>query len=456
MTIILSSNIILKCDNNSIIEKCIRENTFTNPIYISNEINHRSNRNIEKTIITYNFKEDGLILPRGYMRDLLKTFNEKSIIPKLIDERVSRPCQYPERLNQIILRPYQARAVDASLKYDQGVIVSPTGSGKSLIGLEIIRNHKQKSLIIVHRSDLAKQWVQIIQDRLGLVSGLIGEGQWQVGEEITVAMIQTLTSKQEESKKLKETFGLILVDETHHTPSESFSQVIGNMKAKYLYGLSATVERRDGLEQKIYRCIGPSIETISRDEVEKIGATVPAVVKALDTRFSPFVNSWNDYLIEISANTERNLLIVDLATNEAIPVLILCDRVSHAEHLSGMLSRRDLKHVLAHGQIKNRDEVMEEIKKAKITIATASLIGEGIDVSSWGILIMASPISSEIKLMQAIGRIVRPAPGKEIALVYDLRDDCGFSGASFKKRFSIYKKNKIYVEFNNKNEEAAA
>jgi type I site-specific restriction-modification system R (restriction) subunit len=62
-------------------------------------------------------------------------------------------------------------------------------------------------------------------------------------------------------------------------------------------------------------------------------------------------------------------------------------------------------------------------------------------------LIMASPISSEIKLMQAIGRVVRAHPGKKNALIYDLKDDCGFSGASFKKRFEIYRKNEIWVEF---------
>ena len=93
---------------------------------------------------------------------------------------------------------------------------------------------------------------------------------------------------------------------------------------------------------------------------------------------------------------------------------------------------------------------MEKIKKAQITIATASLIGEGIDIDSWSILIMASPISSEIKLLQCIGRIVRPKDGKEVAVVFDLKDNCGFSGASFKKRFEIYKKHKIWVEFSNK------
>jgi superfamily II DNA or RNA helicase len=114
-----------------------------------------------------------------------------------------------------------------------------------------------------------------------------------------------------------------------------------------------------------------------------------------------------------------------------------------------MLNRRNIDHVLAHGKIgkKEREGMMERIKSAKLTVGTTSLLGEGIDVSSWNTLIMGAPISSEIKLMQAIGRIVRPSNGKEKAIVYDLKDNCGFAGASFNKRFEIYKKNKIWVQF---------
>ena len=90
---------------------------------------------------------------------------------------------------------------------------------------------------------------------------------------------------------------------------------------------------------------------------------------------------------------------------------------------------------------------MQELKTAHITLGTTGLLGEGLDVSSWSVLIMASPISSEIKLLQNIGSIVRPASGKEKAIVYDLRDDCGFSGSSFNKRKAIYEKHKIRIEF---------
>ncbi len=132
-----------------------------------------------------------------------------------------------------------------------------------------------------------------------------------------------------------------------------------------------------------------------------------------------------------------------------MPILILSDRVAHADDLSGMFSRRNFDHALVHGKVKDREEAIERIKKATVTIGTTGLLGEGLDVPFWEVLIMASPISSEIKLMQAIGRVVRASPGKKSALIYDLKYDCGFSGASFKKRFEIYRKHKIWVEFKN-------
>ena len=107
-------------------------------------------------------------------------------------------------------------------------------------------------------------------------------------------------------------------------------------------------------------------------------------------------------------------------------------------------------HVLAHGKLppEERESLMQRIKRSSITIGTTGLLGEGLDVAHWDTLILAAPVSSEAKLLQAIGRIVRPAQDKEIGIVYDLKDDCGFAGHSLKARLEIYKKHCIKFEFN--------
>ena len=450
-TITLGSNIVLECDHSEIIDICVKDNTFANPQFLVNEANGRSNFQTESTIATFRYEGGCLVLPRGYMRSLLWMLRERGVDHQIVDQRISRPCQYPYGLNGIILREYQIKAVCDAMRYDQGLITSPMGSGKSLIGLEIIRQRGEKALIVVHRKELANQWLRVIKERLGLTVGFIGDGEWAVGEEITVALIQTLSAQEERTKELSWGFGLVLVDEGHHCPCDQFFSVLGIMKAKYRYSLSATPNRRDGLEAIIYRATGPEISHILREEVEECGATVPVTVLAINTHVTPrAANTWHEYIDAISEDAQRNILIIELAQQSDGSTLVLVDRIDHATQLSHILTRQGIDHVLAHGKLKKegREGLMDRIKEAKITIGTTGLLGEGIDVASWSNLIMGSPISSEIKLLQAIGRVVRPGVGKENALIYDLRDDCAFSGASFNKRFKIYKKNSIWVEFN--------
>lgn len=450
LEIFIKENLSLLNPPQELLNEVIASNTFRNPLFESNEQAGRSNWKTEAIITTYRHEGERLILPRGYMRDLLKVSKDLEIPYSIIDERICQSCIYPEALNGIVLRPYQKRAVDEAMRFDQGVIVSPTGSGKSLIGLEIIRRRGQKALILVHRGELAKQWINVIRDRMGLEASLVGDGKWNIGNEITVAMVQTLSAKENEAKTLYNEFGAILIDECHHIPAQTFFDVISHFSAKFRYGLSATIERRDGLEKMIFLAVGPIVNVVLRQEVENMGSTVPVEVFPVKTAFNPGpVYSWSEYIDSLTANAPRNELIIDLAKNSNGATLILTDRISHAQQLSEMLERRHIDHVLAHGKInkKDREDVMERIKSSTLTVGTCSLLGEGLDVSVWSNLIMGAPISSEIKLLQAIGRVVRPSFGKEKALVWDLKDDCGFAGASFNKRFAIYKKNKIWVNF---------
>lgn len=444
----VKEKITVQLSSLDLVSQILKENTFPNPKFLSNQKHGYYNGKTQEHLCSYVWKDGSLHLRRGYLQNLLKLCKSEGLEVTYSDSHASQPVSFP--ILNAKLRPYQTRVVTEVLMAEEGVIVSPTGSGKSIIGLEIIRQRKEKALIIVHRSDLAAQWVKVIEDRLGIKASLIGNGHFQVGEFITVAMIQTLVSKEKESKNLSDTFGIILVDEVHHVPAESFSEVLGWMNPKYLYGLSATLNRRDGLENIIYRSIGPIISYVDRSEVEDGGATVPLSVFALKTGFDPGeVTNWHEYLDSLTLSDQRNGLIIDISQEESSPVLILCDRINHAEKISSMMIQRGIKHILAHGQLRSKEkaEAMESLKTAQITIGTTSLLGEGLDVSSWEILIMASPISSETKLMQALGRIVRPSKGKTSGRVYDLKDECGFSGSSFNNRFEIYRKNRIWVNF---------
>jgi len=327
------------------------------------------------------------------------------------------------------------------MQSDQGVIISPTGSGKSLIGLEIIRQRKQKSLIIVHNKELAAQWKRLIEKHFGLKTGFIGQGKWHIGDEVTIALVQTLARRDDLSRL--NCFGLVIVDEVHHAPAKTYLSVLNNIPAKYRFGLSATPNRRDGLEEVIYRAIGQTIVNISREEVEDLGATVPAIVYSIDTGFTPGeLSSWHEYLSVIATSEGRNEFIANLALSAGNGVLVLCDRIEHANSISKKLHEKNADHALIYGKLPktNRESAMSKAHSAKITIGTSGILGEGIDLAHWKTLILASPFSSEVKLIQAIGRIVRPSGGKSSCAVYDLKDNCGFSGASYGKRKEIYTK----------------
>lgn len=446
--VILNQSLVIIDPVDEIKDEVIRANTFKNPKYTDAEKYGYSTWNIDSHIYTYAKHGNDLIVHRGYGRDFLDFLNENDIGRELQDERSCPPADYPP-FNGTTLRAYQQKALEQVADRAQGVIVAPTGSGKTLVAIELIRRRQTTALIIVHKKELAEQWQREIKRLFGFEAGLIGDGKFQVGERITIGMAQTLAKREEQCKEIASTWGCVICDEAHHVPADQFSTIINWMPAKYRYGLSATPVRRDGLDCLIFRTIGPIIAQVPKAEVEAKGSVIAAKVNIVRTEFNPgIVNGWHEYLDAINC-VERNMLIIDLIPKDK-STLILVDRVAHAEDLSSILRNLKIDHVLAHGTLpaEERATLMQRIKQSALTVGTTGLLGEGLDVSAWEILILANPISSEVKLLQAIGRVVRSGEGKKLAIVYDLHDESGLSGGSLKKRIELYKKHNIRFDFN--------
>lgn len=428
-----------------VLRKAMAENTFTNPDYAEAMKTGRSTRMIPKTITTYRQDPGCIIFPRGYGHRLFALAVSMNASITWNDKRVLMPAAYPKGIHGIELRGYQIRAIDAALVGTQGVIVSPTGSGKTLTALELIRRRSQRSVILVHSQSLASQWRQVIKQRLGIVAGLIGGGDWAVGREITVAMMQTLIARQDEAREFGKLIGTVVDDECHHAAAGTFAEVIGMFPAKYRYGFTATPKRGDGLEQVIHRILGEVVATIHPDEVQDVGGIVQARVDVVDTGCCfPQVdpqkkNAWTDLLTVLVADRSRNLQIARLAENLARSrqTLVLTDRVEHAEILATMISGA----LLIHGRIpaKERQKRMAQLATARVVVGTKGLLGEGLDCSVWSCLILASPISGATPLLQAVGRVIRPAPGKKDGLVLDLVDAHPFTLGAYRKRATVYR-----------------
>lgn len=142
-------------------------------------------------------------------------------------------------------------------KKDIGVIVAPPGSGKTVMALKIVAEKQQPALIVVHRKQLALQWMERIEAFLGIVQkdiGHIGQGKTKIGKQITVATIQSLAKAN--LQNLTDMVGLIIVDECYHIPAETFSNTISNFNSRYLYGLTATPFRKYNDGQLIFLHLG--------------------------------------------------------------------------------------------------------------------------------------------------------------------------------------------------------
>ncbi|OGT89428.1 MAG: hypothetical protein A2286_06070 [Gammaproteobacteria bacterium RIFOXYA12_FULL_61_12] len=412
------------------------DNTYPNPAFQEARRQGRYAEHLPSTIATYREFGDTLILPRGYLGDLLQ--ERPALLSALTDHRTESVVDFP--VLGAVLRGYQETAMASAIKREQGVIQAPTGAGKTLIGLELIRRRSQRALVLVHNNELARQWSGAIERFMGFTPGVIGDGKWKEGDRITVATLQTLHRNQERVSESAENYGLVLTDECHHIPSRTFADVMLGLPCRYRYGLSATIHRRDGLHQLINRVIGRTIAQISPEEVEDVGGIVPAQIKVVPTGFEPCdVDGWTELLDKIVQSPDRNRVVADWASRAAgyAPTLVLVDRIDHAESLARLCSVPAL---VAHGQLskKERKRVFEAMPDAPLTIGTTGLLGEGLDISRWSVLVLATPISGRVKLLQAIGRIIRPHPGKKNGLVIDLVDQHAIALACFRKRREIY------------------
>jgi len=446
----VNSELLIAEPSPNLLNFIAKNNTFNNPLINEAKKLGRFAGHIPKYIHTYKELPNGdLVIPRGFLGELIRFEPELS---NFTDSRVTAPTKIPSLIS-VQLRAYQQKTVSNASRYEQGVIQAPTGSGKTVMGLALIQHRQQRTLICVHSKELARQWRDDIKKRMGIDTGMVGGGKWQEGEQITICMLQTLSRNEERTRDLANKHGLVLLDECHHVPANSFATVMGWMSCHYRYGLTATPHRRDGLHALINRNIGKTIATVSLYDVEQVGGVVPAQIQISPSSFEPGnVDSWASYLGLLCKDDERNELVVSLAINAMTkaPTLILTDRVKHAEELADRYQQlTGVAPTLAHGKLskKDREQAFKEMNAAPLTIGTTGLLGEGLDVSGWGALVMATPISGRVKLLQAIGRVIRPFKGKTYGLVIDIADSHPLGYSSLKKRKRIYQERKYTIQY---------
>jgi superfamily II DNA or RNA helicase len=395
-----------------------------------------------------NETSDSISIPRGFIGRLLRFCREHQFDYFLTDNR--KKVELVTFKGSIQLREYQLPAQGAASKKDFGVIVAPPGSGKTVLSLAIIKDKQQPALILVHRKQLADQWIERIESFLGIPKkdiGRIGSGKNKVGKQITVAMIQSMEKalKSVDQSDLCNSFGTIIIDECHHVPAESYQRVISKLNSYYMYGLTATPFRKYNDGKLIFIHLGEIIHEIKSPEVQNQTGT-QIIIRDTDL-FVPFNTKTDQFetlfkiLIHDSA---RNQLILNDVTSQlhnGKKVVIITERKEHITSLQQYL-KQQYDTIALSGE---DSDLSKRTKWAAINkgdfqalITTGQYFGEGTDIQNIECLFLVYPFAFEGKLIQYIGRVQR----SELSpVIYDYRDHrIPYLERLFQKRNLYYKK----------------
>lgn len=420
-----------------IVKYISRVMTLDNPAYKQAEKYGRYTGNLEPEIHLYELIPGGIRFPRGWVRQCLDLLQKNEIQVEVIDRR--RTLDPIELSFRGELRDYQERAVQDALNRQFGVLSAATGSGKTICALAIIAVRQQPTLILVHSKELLNQWRDRIQSFLEIEAGVIGGGKFEI-RSVTVGTIQTARKHVEE---LSQYFGFVVGDEVHRVPAMQYAEAIQGFDSKFMLGLSATPYRRDGLSRLIYLLMGDQVHEVDPEELKANGAVLAPQVIRRETAFRyQYEDDYQPMLSALTRDRERNEQIahdvIRQAQSKPGACLVVSDRVQHCQDLAELLAGHNLSIRVLTGKTpaKDREVIVQAVQAGKVNVlvSTVQLLGEGFDCSGLSSLFLSTPIKFKGRVLQVVGRILRPADGKR-PRVYDYVDgNVGVLAAQAKSR----------------------
>lgn len=411
--------------------RLIRLAAFQNPEFYKNQALRLSVWNTPRIIgCAENFPLH-IGLPRGCLDDVRCLLGENGIRCNEIDERtegVKIDANFAGTL-----RPDQEIAVVAMTSHDAGVLSAPTAFGKTVTAAAIIAHRKVNTLILVHRTELLRQWQERLKtflnmDKSGI--GVIGGGKSKPSGMVDIAVMQSL-SRGGSVSDLVENYGQIIIDECHHIGATSFDAILRKVRARYILGLTATPIRRDGQHPVIFMQCGPIRHVVSQSSVKHQKLEVIARYRDRPIQIIPG-EAIQDVFKRLTEDDERTAHIVAEimeAYKKGRKVLVLTERTDHLQAIHESLGEIPGRLFQLHGRLsrKQRTMILEEMnglnsEEPRILVATGKLVGEGFDHPPLDTLILTMPISWKGSLQQYAGRLHRQATGKLGVSIIDFVD----------------------------------
>ena len=390
-----------------------------------------------------------LVLPRGCLTGLTAMLEENSVPYTLEDLRCEgRAIQAAFRGE---LRAEQKPAAEALLRHNMGVLSATTAFGKTVIGAYLIGERKVNTLILVHSTALLAQWKTALETFLEIgetlpeetkkrgrrrkrsLIGQLGGGKNTLGGIVDIAIIQSMFEGEDKHvKEFAAEYGMVICDECHHVAAFSFEKVMKAVRAKYVYGLSATPVRQDGHHPIIFMQCGPIRYLVDAKQQAEQRAFSHYLIPRLTKTRLPEAQGIQDVYTALVQNALRNSALVKdvlTAVESGRTPLVLTERRDHAEVLYDML-RGSVQHaflLLGSASQKEKREKLSALRvipedETLLIVATGKYIGEGFDEPRLDTLFLAMPFSWKGTLAQYVGRLHRNYQGKQDVRVYDYVD----------------------------------
>lgn len=440
--------------------------SMANPRFYELQRLRKSTWGVPRFVQGYDVLLDGrLVLPRGLRHSAAAMLEAGGSRLAVTDGR-DAGCEIDVTFGGT-LRGAQQAAVSAMLAHDDGILVAPPGSGKTVMACAVIAERATSTVVLVDRKALADQWRARVREFLGVNTGQLGGGRTKLTGVVDVMMLPSL-ARRSDVAEITAGYGQVIADECHHLAAAVYDHSVKHVAAQFWLGLTATPKRRDGLQDLVTWQLGPVRHVLDESDRGTLldsditggdGGARGVARRVLHIHETAF-DAGNVDVTEPGGLAEvHRLLAVDALRNEQIAAdvdvamkqgrncLVLTRRVAHVENLAEMLRQRGHRPILMQGGMttgERRDAVAQlaaaDAGDGIVVVGTTPFIGEGFDAPALDTLFLAAPISYDGLLIQCAGRILRSAPGKTDAIVHDYVDAATpVLAASLTKRMPGYR-----------------